>query len=55
MDAIATPRIKAVLHFALLVEVIEGPVAERGDHDDGNDGDKIAAPARMRLLILTAG
>ena len=50
--AVVAPGIEAVLHLALVVEGVEGPVTERGDDHDGDDGGDIAAPARMRLFIL---
>ncbi len=35
MLAVAPPRIEAILQFALLIDEVEGPVAERDDNDDG--------------------
>jgi hypothetical protein len=52
--AVMAPGIEAVLHFALVIDVIEGPVTERDKDHDGDDGDEIAAPARMRRFILAA-
>ena len=43
--AIVPARIQAVLQFALLIEIVERPVAERDQDDDGDQGEKIAAPA----------
>ena len=53
--AVMAPRIEAVLHFALVVDVIESPVTKRDKDDDSDDGGDIAAPARMRLVVLLAG
>ena len=43
--AIAAPQIEAVLHFSLVIDVVEGKVAKRRQDDDGNNGGDIAAPA----------
>src|SRR5580698_3166497 len=48
---VAPPGIEAILYFALMIKVMEGPVAEGRKDDDGNDGGDIAAPARMRLGV----
>src|SRR4029077_7387614 len=53
--AVPAPRIEAVLHFSLMIDVIEGPVSERDKDDDSDDGGEIAAPARTRLVVLLAG
>jgi hypothetical protein len=45
LPAVVAPRIQAILQFALMVEVIEGPVAEGDEDDHGDEGEKIAAPA----------
>jgi hypothetical protein len=50
--AVVAPRIEAVLHLALMVEVSESPVTERGDDHDSDDGGDIAAAARLRLVVL---
>ena len=55
MLAVMAPGIEAVLDLPLMVEVIERPVAERGDDHDGDDGGDIAPAAGMRLVILVAG
>ena len=55
MLAVVASRIQAVLQFALLIEVMESPVAERGEDHDGDDGDEIAAPACVGLLAFAAG
>ena len=52
--AIVTSGVEAVLQFALLVDVMESPVAERRQDDDGDNGGDIAAPARLRLLFFLA-
>jgi hypothetical protein len=54
MLAVMAPGIEAVLHFALVVDVIEGPVTKRDNDHDSDDGGDIAAPARMRRFILVA-
>ena len=55
MLAVMAPGIEAVLHFALVVDGIEGPVTKRDKDHDSDDGGDIAAPARMRLVVLLAG
>jgi len=53
--AVAAPRIEAVLHFPLVIDVMESPVAERRQDDDGDNGGDIAAPAWPWLVPLLAG
>ena len=53
--AVMAPGIEAVLHFALVVNVVEGPITKRDKDHDSDDGGDIAAPARMRLVVLLAG
>jgi len=48
--AVVTPRIQAILKFALLIQIVERPVAERDEDDDGDEGEEIAAPAGVWLL-----
>src|ERR1700722_20511220 len=55
MLAVTAPGIEAVLHFALVVDGVEGPVTKRDKDHDSDDGGDIAAPARMRLVVLLAG
>ena len=43
--AVAAPRIEAVLHFALVIDGVEGPVAKRRKDNDRDDRGDIAAPA----------
>jgi hypothetical protein len=43
--AIVAPGIEAVLHFSLVIDGIEGPIAKRRQDDDGDNGGDIAAPA----------
>ena len=43
--AVMPARIQAVLQFALLIQMVERPVAERDKDDDGDQGEKIAAAA----------
>src|ERR1700722_20648500 len=52
--AVMAPGIEAILHFALVVDVVESPVTKRDKDHDSDDGGDIAAPARMRLLVLLA-
>ena len=44
-----SPRIQAVLKFALLIQIVERPVSERDEDDDGDQGEEIAAPAGLGL------
>src|SRR5208282_6192325 len=53
--AITPPRIQAVLKFALLVQIVERPVPEPDEDDDGDQGEEIAAPAGARLLSARWG
>src|SRR3984885_12462224 len=52
--AVMAPRIEAVLHLALVVNVIESPVTKRDKDHDGDDGGDVAAPARMLRFVLIA-
>ena len=52
--AIVAPRIEAILQLALLVDVVEGQIAERDQNDDRNQREQVAAPACLRLLVLVA-
>lgn len=52
--AIVTPRIEAVLHFALMIDGVESPVTKRRNDHDGDDRGDVAAPARLRLIVLLA-
>src|SRR5271168_1404467 len=45
--AVMPARIQAVLKFALLIQIVERPVAEPDEDDDGDQGEEIAAPARV--------
>ena len=42
--AVMSPRIQAVLKFALLIQIVERPVSKRDEDDDGDQGEEIAAP-----------
>ena len=48
--AVMPARIQAVLKFALLIQIVERPVAEPDEGDDGDQGEEIAAPARVWLM-----
>ena len=50
--AVLAPGIETVLHFALVIDGIEGPVTKRDKDDDSDDGGDIAAAARLRLVVL---
>jgi len=53
--AVPAPRIEAVLHFSLMIDVVEGPVSERHKDDDSDDGGDIAASARVWRITLVVG
>src|ERR1700722_16168149 len=52
MLPVMAPGIEAILHFALVIDGVEGPITERDDDHDRDDRRDIAAPARRRLILL---
>ena len=46
------PGIEAVLHFSLVIDVIEGTVTERDDNDNSDDRRDIGTAARLRLVVV---
>ena len=52
--AVMAPGIEAILHFALVVNVVEGPVTKRHKYHHSDNRGEIAAPARMLRFILVA-
>jgi len=52
LGAVPPPRIEAVLHFSLVFDEMEDPVAQRDQHDDRDQPEEIAAPAWGRLAVI---